>query len=244
MSELNLGNQFTYNTDKNEIIVDMDGVLCHIDTKWVGKMHEPANFDYFNKFLRLSKDFDPRLHDVTVFSRPDFYLDKWLVRKDIFDKFSDSEVTEMRERMMSLYNDDDTFYDNLFPTDLGKAIAFTLKQPILKKVTVVSRVTSNNTASKERFIKKLFTGSMNKVDIYFVEKNEKKSDVINNLNGSKINAYYEDEISNVDDVIRNCKDFKDSQLFIPSYGYNTVIPEETKMLAQSKGIEFKYYSVY
>ncbi|MEI2419141.1 hypothetical protein V6O07_02620, partial [Arthrospira platensis SPKY2] len=64
------------------------------------------------------------------------------------------------------------------------------------------------------------------------------------LNGSKINAYYEDEISNVDDVIRNCKDFKDSQLFIPSYGYNTVIPEETKMLAQSKGIEFKYYSVY
>jgi hypothetical protein len=203
-------------------------------------MHESNNFEYFNEYLRLSEDFDITKHEISVLSRPDFYLDRWLIRKEVFDNHTEEEVANMQSKMMDLYNLDEYYYDDLQPTSLAKGIAFTLKQPILKKVTVVSRVTSRNTESKERFIKRLFSGSMNKVDIYYVEKGEKKSDVISNL-GMNINAIYEDEVSNINDIIKNCNNFTNGQILIPSYGYNQEIPDETRLLADSKGIEIKHF---
>ena len=43
---------------KKHIIVDCDEVLVRISPKWVYLMHQPENFEYFNKYFDLLKDFD------------------------------------------------------------------------------------------------------------------------------------------------------------------------------------------
>ena len=223
---------------KKHIIVDCDEVLVRISPKWVYLMHQPENFEYFNKYLDLLKDFDLQKNYIHVLNRDTFYLNEWLLRKD--KKFSIEELDEVKERMMDVYNSGD-FYTTLKPTPMAKSLSFTAKSPLLNKISVVTRSTEKSINDKDKFIKHIFQGSMDKVDIYHAEPNEKKSDIINNL-GNDIAAIYDDEISNVNDIINNCHNVKDLIFGIPSYGYNSDIPDNTYEVAKNKGVIIKYYN--
>ena len=226
--------------NKSWVVADCDEVLVRISPKWVHLMHEKENFDYFNNFFRLSKDFDIEKSAPVILSRPEFYIDKWLMRKDILENHTIEEIAQAKKRMMDLYNVPD-YYDNLKPTSLGKSLSFAVKNPILERLVIVTRTTPESLATKERFLKELFRGSMNKVDIYYVETNEKKSDVIRNL-GNKISSIYEDEISNIEDIVTNCNNLEYCQLFIPSYGYNVNVPTEIFDLAKKNKNKIIYYN--
>lgn len=225
---------------KKHIVADCDEVLVRISPKWVYLMHSPENFEYFNRFFRLNEGFDLKKHASIVLNRPQFYLNKWLLRKDILEKNTIEEINECVDRMMSLYDSSD-FYDSLVPTALGKSLALAIKQPRLERLSIVTRVTSENVDSKEKFLKTLFQGSMSKVDIYYIEADEKKSDVISIL-GDDIAAVYEDEVNNIDDIINNCNNIGQSTIFVPSYGYNVNIPQSTYETAKRKEIIIQPYS--
>lgn len=220
------------------IVADCDEVLVNISPKIVQLMHE--DYDYYNKYFRLSKDFDLNKHESTVLSRPSFQLDQWLVRPDVYDNYSEDEVNEARLRLMNELIHSPTLYDDLEPTNLGRGLSLTAATPLLKKLSIVTRTSDRNLESKEKFLKTLFQGNMDKVDIYYIEGNDKKSDVLSTL--GYITKYYEDEIKNIEDVVTNCDNFSDTSIDIPSFGYNQDISNELINKCRNKNINMNYYS--
>ncbi|WRM43518.1 hypothetical protein [Staphylococcus phage LY01] len=220
------------------IVVDCDEVLVNISPKIVQLMHE--DFDYYNQFFRLSPDYNYSTHYNTVLNRPEYYIDQWLVRKDVYERFSEDEVNEARNKLHEEIVFKKDLYDTLQPTNLAKSLSYTINTPLMNKLSIVTKTSDNNLKSKERFLKTLFRGSMEKVDIYYLESDEKKSDVINTL--GYVTRIYEDEVSNIKDIIMNCDNVMQTGIDIPSLGYNQKLDEATIMKAKEKEIDLNYFS--
>ena len=231
-----------FGTDKKHIVVDCDEVLVNISPMILALIHDKksGNFDYYNKYFRLAEDFDIDLHEERILSRPVFRVDDWLVRPDIYDNFEESEIQEMLEKLNNEVIFHPNLYDMLKPTQIANSIAQMTRTSMVDKVSVVTRTSDNNLESKERFLKKLFKGSMKKVDIYYVEPDEKKSDVVSML-GEDIAIIYEDEIKNIEDIVYTCDNVKDLQIMIPSFGYNVNIERELYDECERKGIKLQPY---
>lgn len=229
-------------TDKKHIVVDCDEVLVNISPMILALIHDKksGNFDYYKKYFRLAEDFDIDLHEERILSRPVFRVDDWLVRPDIYDNFEESEIQEMLEKLNNEVIFHPNLYDMLKPTQIANSIAQMTRTNMVDKVSVVTRTSDNNLESKERFLKKLFKGSMKKVDIYYVEPDEKKSDVVSML-GEDIAIIYEDEIKNIEDIVYTCDNVKDLQIMIPSFGYNVNIERELYDECERKGIKLQPY---
>src|SRR5699024_6559575 len=157
-----------------------------------------------------------------------------------YDNFEESEVQEMLEKLNNEVIFHPNLYDMLKPTQIANSIAQMTRTSMVDKVSVVTRTSDNNLESKERFLKKLFKGSMKKVDIYYVEPDEKKSDVVSML-GEDIAIIYEDEIKNIEDIVYTCDNVKDLQIMIPSFGYNVNIERELYDECERKGIKLQPY---
>ncbi|QXN67878.1 hypothetical protein FPHOBKDP_00124 [Listeria phage LPJP1] len=224
-------------TKKKHIVVDCDEVLCNISPKWTYLIHQEK--DYFGKYMNLIDNFDIDLHYNMVLSRNKFYLNQWLIKDESYTNYSEDEMDEVLRRMMMLYETED-YYDNLKPNPIVESLALSIRQPILDRISIVTRTNAKNLKSKERFLKNCFQGVMNKVDIYFVENDENKSDIIKDL-GDGIAAIYEDEVKNIVDILDNCNNLDKSLIYVPSYGYNNAnLDLYTK--AEEKGTQLRYYS--
>lgn len=226
---------------KSNMVIDCDEVLVHIAPKWISLMHTEDNFDYFNQFYKLSKNFDIEKHHEYILQRKKYYIDEWLIRKDVLEKFTIEEYNEGRNELKKLYDGD--FYNDLQSTNLANSIAISARTPMVKKITIVSKTCENKNGlekSKTKFLRNLFNDANKKVDIKIIDYNDKKSDVINKLD--KIDFIYEDDLNNVKDIIDNCGDnINNSFIYIPSYGYNNDLSKKYIDKATKKGIEIKYY---
>lgn len=220
------------------IVADCDEVLVNISPKIVQLMHE--DFDYYSQFFRLSENYDYDTHYSVILNRPEYYIDQWLVRKDVYDNFTEDEVNEARKKLHNEIIFKSDLYDTLKPTKLGESLSMTIGTPLMKKLSIVTKTSDNNLKSKEKFLKTLFRGHMDKVDIYYLEGDDKKSDVIKTL--GYVTAIYEDELSNVEDIIKNCDNVRQNRFDIPSLGYNQKISADIVQKAKDKNIDIGYIS--
>ena len=230
-------------TNKRNIVVDCDEVLVRISHKWVHLMHVKENFDYFSQLFRLSKDFSLGRDYEKVLQRPEYYLDKWLIRNDVLNNHSLEDFNEARRELVKLYTDSEDYYGDLPPTNFANSLSIIGRNSAVDKITIVSKVHKGNEDldnSKIAFIKNLFNGMNHKVDIYLVDiDGEKKSDVINQLDN--VGLVYEDELENIKDIITNSEGLSDMDIMIPSYGYNGGLEQKYYNLAAERNINIKYY---
>lgn len=225
---------------KSHMVIDCDEVLVRISPKWVYKMHLPENYPIFEEHLHVSKKFDLEKHYETVMRRDKFQLYDWMKREFIEGEFAQSEILDVKEKCMQLYNDPH-FYDDLKPTEMAKSISMLARNNNIKKISIVTRNLFDSSAeSKRRFINKLFASCIDKVTIYELEKDEKKSDVIKEFDD--VSHIFEDEISNVIDIIENCPNLENVIISVPKYGYNVDIPQDITEKAAERGIDIIKYS--
>ena len=223
--ELDNLSQVQSNTYKDIVVLDVDEVIVNITPKWVYKIYQHK--EDFTEFFDLSQPYDPSKEQdaLRVLYRNNYYLDHWLL-KDEIDPATIHRPTyeKVVEKMIDLYNVDN-FYDDLKPTPLvnGLLSALSKKKQILSKIIIISKVAGEHSeASKTRFLKETFSSYMDKVDIYYVDKKEKKSDVLKALpkdEKERIAAVYEDYNNNIVDLLTN-GDLRTVQIFSPSFRYN------------------------
>src|SRR5699024_6874016 len=235
---------FNLNGNNRHIVVDCDEVLVNISPIIVGLMHhkDSGNYDYFNKYFRLSTDPDYSVNDneERILNRPVFHLDNWLIRKDIISEVGEEEYNEAVDRLVNDLIFHPSLYDELIHTKMSKVLSDLARTDMVDRISVVTKTSELNLSSKERFLKILFQGSMHKVDIYYVEPDEKKSDVISGLKDD-IACYIEDEISNIEEVVEKCDNVKDMIILVPSFGYNANISEELIKNCKDKNIDIRTY---
>lgn len=229
----------------NHIVADCDEILVNISPVIVGLMHhkESGNYEYYNKYFRLATDenFSAVENEERILFRPVFGLDEWLIRPGIIDELGEDEVQSAIDKLINELVFHPNLYDHLQPTRVGLSLAETVKTGMVDRISIVTRTNDKNLHSKEKFLKKLFAGSMKKVDIYYVDPWEKKSDVISGLAG-ELSVYYEDEISNIEDVVMNCDNVRNMSIMIPSFGYNAEFSPELLDKCKEKNIELRTYN--
>ena len=234
---------------KRTVVLDCDEVLVEISPRALEIMHI-KEADFFSKYLRLVDDFNLEQMTPLITSRPTYYLNEWLMRKEIAedDDLHDSYKEECIPRMLDLFARDD-FYEGLMPTTLAATVIRMLRAGTISKAIVVTKVTDyskEGIASKERFLKGIFSGLMDRVDIYYLPatSESKKSEVINSLPQDvqdDIAFFADDHIENIVDVLENT-DLTDYQLLVPSYGYNSDIEAINQTLLRQKKAELLFYS--
>ena len=226
--------------NKDHIVVDVDELLVLISPKWIYTLIE-EDYDYFNKYFHLpdkdtfvyNSDFEFR-----VMQRKNFYIDQWLIRNENRELYSPEEIITMRKKFMEAYDRPD-FYDNLNGTPIAEALSAAARQPDVKTVSIITRCTDNNRESKEKLIRRIF-GNNHKVDLYFLDLNEKKSDVIKGL-GNRVGAIFEDERENILDIADNCPNLNEVTFYVPAYGYNLPTTEMIDKFNKDKRFEVEYY---
>ena len=140
---------------------------------------------------------------------------------------------------MKMY-DDPEFYDDLQPTPLGRALATFAVNKSVKKISIITRnLYESSGKSKMKFLQRLFHSSMDKVTIYELEAGDKKSDIIKEFDD--VSHIFEDEISNIVDIVENCPNLSNAIISVPKYGYNVEIPMDTLKKADERDIEILRY---
>ena len=223
----------------SHLVVDCDEVLVRISPKWVYKMHLPENYPVFEEHLQVSKKFDLEKHYDLIMMRDTFQLYDWLKRDYIEGEFSQSEILEIKDRCLSMY-DDPEFYDDLQPTPLGRALSTFAVNKSVKKISIITRnLYESSGKSKMKFLQRLFHSSMDKVTIYELEAGDKKSDIIKEFDD--VSHIFEDEVSNIIDIVDNCTNLSNAIISVPKYGYNVEIPMDTLKKADERDIEILRY---
>lgn len=233
--------KYSIKDNKSHLVFDCDEVLVRISPKWVHLMHTKDHFDYFKQFFRLSENFNLGKDYDKILMRPEFYLDKWLMRKDVLDNHTIDAFNEARRELLKLYSGN--YYNDLPPTNIAKSLSIVARNTLVDKISIVSRTSKDDLSindSKIAFLKNLFNGINHKVDIYLVEGKDKKSDVIKQLGGD-VGFIYEDETSNIKDMLDSCPNLSDMCIMVPTYGYNSDLDQSYVNLAKEKNIEIKYY---
>lgn len=230
--------QFYSNPSKDVIIADVDEILVNITPKWVYRIYQ--NKDYFGKFMKLDKNYDPYDSIMKVLYRPKYYLNAWLQKPGV-DPETEA-YQDMVEKMIDLY-DDDSFYDDLNPTLIGEALQSALVSGKLRKLYIVSKVTPNSQDSKTRFLKRTFTGNMDKVSIWYLDNADNKSDAVQNFNDlDKVTAYFEDLNSNVADVLQNTA-LNTVKIYSPNFTYNIPSKKYYDLIAKNNSELIRYQYV-
>lgn len=218
------------------IITDVDEILVCISPKWCRKLLEKRELfrPYFKVEILEEVEDNEYEFNKLVFSRPEFYMNKWLARENI-------EIpVEILKAYLDLHSDP-FFYTDLEPTPVAVALSNLVKLKEVKKIYVISRQASNNssTNSKLNLINSLFPS--NKLEIRFIENNGKalKSEAIKDIN-IEHGFIFEDEISNIDDYLTNSPNIKNCTFYMPQYGYN-IANESLLKKIKDKDIEFKIY---
>lgn len=240
-------NLFANMNMKRTVIVDCDEVLVETSPRAVQLLHE--DYDFFNQFFRLIDNFDLQKVTPLINSRPVYHLNEWLLRKEVQDpELWEAYQNECMPKFLENFARPD-FYEPLGLTYLGHSLIRLLQSGTITRVIIISKVTVYNKEGiqgKERFLKTMFAGFMDRVDIYYLpsDSNYQKSDVINALPPhvlADVAFFADDHISNIQDVLENTK-LTDYQLVVPSYGYNTDISTLTQPKLKTKNASLYFYS--
>lgn len=224
------------NIKRINVVTDCDEVLTDISPLWVKKIWE--NREYFGRFFNIPETFDHENTDdyKKVLSRPEFHLNKWLLKDDL--QLSEEEEKELFEKFYSLYDNDD-FYSECIPTKMCEGIHKMIGRKDVEKIYVVTRTSDGTRKSKEHFLRTHLNSD--KVEIIFVGRNEKKSDYINKLDNVKM--IVEDELSNIHDILDNCPAITEADLYVPYTGYND--PDADLFdKADEKKVKLIYYPIF
>ena len=195
-----------FNNINKNVVLDCDEVLVNISIPWIETIISDNNF---NKYINL-KEYSKK----DIYLRDEFYIEKFFTYKNKED------IEICKDKFYKIYSES-RFYDNLKPTRYGTVMSKAAMQSFVENIYVITRhIGSNdNLDSKKLFLNKLFKNSIDKLNIIEIGKNEKKSDIIKDINNIAI--YAEDELNNILDVIKNCKKNLDGTIInIPIYGYN------------------------
>lgn len=231
------------------IAVDCDELLTYISPWWIYLLSE-SNYEYFSKYLYIPRKFYLKGNDVKkTLLRPYFRLED-SYGTDYFkslDKNS-NEYECFLNRFYEVY-DRNSFYTKLCkPTKMAYTIKSLLNTDYVKKVDIVSKSFKHNKDGKRKFLTDFFGDEFiknKKLEIHILDNHEKKSDCINSFNYD-INAFFDDELNNIRDVITNCKNQMD--IYIPMLGYNRPDRDETDIiglsdLALENNKNVEYYQV-
>jgi phosphoglycolate phosphatase-like HAD superfamily hydrolase len=221
--------------DKYTIVTDCDEILTDISPLWVQKIYD--NREYFDKYFDLLPEFDYKTEEgyKYVLTRPEFHINKWLLKEDL--NLSESESKELFKRFYDLYDNDD-FYTECTPTRMAEGIYKLSLQRYVDKIYIVTRTSEGTKEGKERFLKNFFKSS--KFEFIFVGQGEKKSDYIKNL--GKIHMIAEDELSNIHDILDNCQNIDETDIYIPYTGYNDPTADLFDK-ADEKKAKLQYYPI-
>lgn len=198
--------------DKMNIICDIDEVIVNQTPKWCRKIYNEIDVDPILK-KELIKD-DNVLNDKFVLFRDKYYLSEWLKSVDEVSEYTISKI-------MSLYEDDDTFYDDLFPTRLGIALSGLVQTKRVEHIYYISKSGKNSAwESKLKFMDKHMYVE-GKTSIIRVPLNKAKSEYINKHvpDISKINTLFEDQPSNIHDILNNSLEDNEVTVWTPFVGY-------------------------
>ena len=202
----------------NLVVADCDEVICNISPKWFQRIM--ADFEPFqNYFVNMGQ-----MSDKAVLLRKEYYLNRWLaldgkkVPMEVFQRFYD------------LYADD-TFYDDLQVTPIGKGLRAMLKTPMIGKLVVLTHTEERNLKSKERFLVRNFPSR--NVEIVFLPHDIGKADF---LKSEKVpyDLIIEDRWDFVQDIIQKT-DSRGKSFLLPDLGYNRFSVEEALLYNANYG---------
>lgn len=232
---------------KRTVIVDCDEVLVETSPRAIQLMYE--DYDFYSTFLRLPENLDLARMTPLINYRPTYYLNEWLINKEVVETDLYERYTEeLLPKMMEMFARKD-FYDPLRPTRLGITLMRLLRNRTIAKIIIISKVTKYDAGgidSKNRFLKNLFSGLMDRVDIYYLPSTGggEKSDVVNSLPKSTlddVSFFADDHIPNIVDILEKTN-LNNYQLLVPAYGYNSDISSINNISLRSKQAELKFYS--
>jgi len=216
-------------------VFDMDEVLVDIS---------PMNYNYirmnWRKYSLWFKDLGPMTAEQ-VLSRPEFYVDLWLLKDSINESPErDSTISFIKKNIFKDFFSQD-IYSKLEPTEFARKTIMNksfIEHNRVNKVYILTRVVNDEMiAFKKKFVKKWFDHP--KVELIIVNLNEKKSDVLkrNNVNW---NIFVDDELKNIIDFVE-AYDIKGKEFLIPKTGYNKM-PLALDLIIKEKGGVCNYFS--
>lgn len=223
---------------KINMVLDVDEVLTCISPLWVNIMCK--EHAYFSKYLNIPSKFNYKTDFYKVLLRAYFYLEISYGKKDVIDNLSEDEFNEFKDVYFSIIDNDD-FYKMCRPTKFAKAIIALMNSNYINKLYIVSRCLKHNKTGKLNMLTDMFgKENISKIDIHLLDLHESKSDYINNLDN--IDVIVDDELSNVKDIMTNCKvnPERGTDIYIPLYGYN-VPDEEIFKLQDETDFRITYY---
>lgn len=204
---------------KINIVADCDEVLTYISPWWIYLISK-TDYEYFSQFLYIPKNFNIRGNDVKkTLLRPKFKLEESYGNETFFN-LSENEKKEFYDKYYDIINRDEFYTKLCRPTQMAYTLRDLAGTNYVEKIYIVSRCLSNNKNGKKELLEKIFGKDLiksNKIEFHLLDLHEKKSDYINSI-GKPINAFFDDELSNVEDVILNCKGEMD--IYVPMLGYN------------------------
>lgn len=213
-------------------VLDMDECLVNISPKWMKKCYDNGVYD-----KQVPYD--------TVLERKHYSLEKAFAMND-------------EKKFLSLYFDDDSFYDDLLPTPLLKGLVFTghLNERALSKVIIVSKTDNELSApvniSKKIFFKKHIENNLKalnvETELVLVPANGSKRDYIEKVT-DRMDLLVDDSLSNIIDIITKCPTRGVPKVFpkvvmVPALGYvkDTYALEQIRLLLQVNGSSLLTYS--
>jgi hypothetical protein len=208
-------------TNKFRIATDCDDVLVNTAGKWVRGILSDDSI-----ISKIPSDALARAAERHPMNREEF---------EITSHFGTNQswlTPELKRAMLDKFFLDSTFYDNLPPSSYAKVLRTMCENDLVESVWVITSCVDLKypvTASKIRFLKRLFDDLRLKTEIHFIftEHGETKSQAIND-HEIRYHSFVDDLISNIHDVIANT-DSREKEFLIPRYGYNIRSQEVSTM---------------
>lgn len=229
---------------RNEVVIcDWDNVIQNIDIPWLVNvyLHKDLFKDYFDED-KLNIHQEDYL--LKVLGRQEYYLDKWLLKDGIEELPKD-----LKDKFMSLYIDDEEFYNKCRFTSFAETLALLVEQKFCKELIFLSHVPNGmNGYDKRKQLafekyKQLFNLENNKkISLVMLDGSESKSEWV-----QKNKPYYttavDDRFDIINDYVKNRKTSK-GVFILPRLGYNAPMDrfltddEKLKYIAYANVIKY------
>jgi hypothetical protein len=195
------------------IISDIDDVLVNISVPWVTKAIQKLNVTSLNDNLNLDSI---EAFQKKIIKRKIPHIQDWLQQIGNLSQESYDEI-------VLTYRSDPTFYDDLQPTNMAKAILGSLQMPnYLNKLILISHNFDINdpcSESKVKWVERYFS-EFNNVEFFNIDVTTKKTEVIKSTVPSPT-LILEDMLSNVVSFLLD-DEINPEEILIPRMGHNSI----------------------
>lgn len=223
-------------------IVDMDDVLVYTSNLWYKFIMDKYNIfePYLDKDVSDNTLYNYKDYFNYPLTRPTYLFSDWLLKKDLSEVDRNIAIEFIFEAYKEHFVD---FYDIVKPTNLvqGLNLLFGYKHFKIDRLYIVTRTLTGFESGKTKCIQRLFSPIINNVEILFLERFEKKSDVVKDI--KNISLIIDDELHNIYDYMDNCNEnINDSVIMLPLTGYNSPVDPKYLELAKKKNIIIQHYT--